>query len=337
MRPKPSGFRFDAVDSKLFFSRNDPQDPRLGERVLALPADSIESYQNALKSSVAAAKGENAPIAVIAGYPDDEGIQINGGRLGASQGPTEVRHSLYKMTPSLHGSFIPKLFDIGDLYTKGISLADRHEVATFAALSALNEGAQWIGIGGGHDYGFPDAAAFCEWCKAHQLRPLVINFDAHLDVRPTTHGLSSGTPFFRMLEEYPETDFIEIGIQAHCNSRAHLEWVKSKGGRVLTQEEIEASGEPMVTAVIRLLDDWLLRRRPVFISIDIDGFSSAVAPGCSQSWATGFMPQEFFACLDVLKRRLDVKVLGLYEVSPPLDNDMRTAKLAAQIIHRVIS
>lgn len=337
MRFKPGGFWFDPVDSNLFFSRNDPSDPRLGERVHSVPAELADVFEDNLKNALMAAKKSETRSAVIAGYPDDEGIKINGGRLGAVQGPTEVRRFLYRMTPSLHGDANTMLFDIGDLHVEGVPLPDRHEAAAYAALTALNEGAMWIGIGGGHDYGYPDAAAFCEWCKANNQRPLVINFDAHLDVRPTTKGLSSGTPFFRMLEEFPETDFVEIGIQAHCNSRTHLEWVKSKGARVLTQEEIEASGEPMVTALIRLLDDWILRRRPVFISIDIDGFSSSVAPGCSQSWATGFMPREFFPCLEVLKRRLDVKVLGIYEVSPPLDHDMRTAKLAAQIIHRVIS
>src|SRR5690606_26111453 len=116
--------------------------------------------------------------------------------------------------------------------------------------------------------------------------------------------------------------------------RSHLEWVKSRGARVLTQEEIESSGEPLTTAVLRILGDWIIRPRPVFISVDIDVFSSAVAPGCSQSWATSLMPNEFFPCLNVLRGRLDVKLLGLYEVSPPLDHDMRTAKLAAQVIHR---
>ncbi len=331
-----SDFRFRAVDTGLFFSRKDPSDPRLGERALSVPAESPEILKNSLKEHLSTA-GAEACVAVVAGYPDDEGIQINGGRMGAVLAPTEVRRALYKMTPSLHGRSMPLLLDVGDLEIKEIALAERHRAAATAALTSLNAGALWIGIGGGHDYGYPDAAAFCEWCKARNQRPLVINFDAHLDVRPTSHGLSSGTPFYRMLEEFPETDFAEIGIQAHCNSRSHLEWVKSKGARVLTQEEVEASGEPMVTNMIRLLDDWLLRRRPVFISIDIDGFSSAVAPGCSQSWATGFMPHEFFPCLDLLKQRLDVKALGIYEVSPPLDHDMRTAKLAAQIIHRVVA
>jgi len=84
------------------------------------------------------------------------------------------------------------------------------------------------------------------------------------------------------------------------------------------------------------LGDWILRPRPVFLSIDIDGFSNAVAPGASQSWATGFLPKDFFQVFNLLRLRLDVRLLGIYEVSPPLDLDAQTAKLAAQIMHRLI-
>ena len=340
MRQDPLGAAFDAVDSRLFFSRGDTEDPRLGDMARALPPPSSKDGFAATLEEAVALGDKGTRHVVLAGYPDDEGIRINGGRPGAAHAPSEVRRSLYKMTPPLFARRPGKLalWDAGDLRTASGELSIRHESIRTLASVALNAGAQWVGIGGGHDYGYADAAAFGDWCKASGAgRPLVINFDAHLDVRPTTRGLSSGTPFFRMFEKLGEVDFAEIGIQAHCNSRSHLEWVRARGARVLTQEELEASGEPMVTAVTRVLGDWLLRPRPVFLSIDIDGFSSAVAPGCSQSWATGFMPEAFFPCLDMLSARLDVKSLGIYEVSPPLDHDMRTAKLAAQIIHRVIA
>lgn len=328
---------FQATDTQLFFSRNDARDPRLGDLVKALPA---ESDARSLGATLEEGFKTLAPIQrhfVIAGYPDDEGIRINGGRPGAGLAPDFVRRPLYKMTPSLlrdRPDFA--LWDLGNLKTAGVELKDRHQRVQSFAQAALTSGARWIGVGGGHDYGFPDAAAFIEWCQSQNVRPLVLNFDAHLDVRPTEKGISSGTPFFRMLEAYPDVDFAEIGIQSQCNSRAHLEWAQSRGARVLMQEEVEASGEDFTTHVLRLLGDWALKPRPVFLSVDIDGFSSAVAPGCSQSWATGFAPADFFPCLSVLARRLDVRVLGIYEVSPPLDHDDRTAKLAAQIIHRAI-
>jgi formiminoglutamase len=324
---------------ELFFTRNDVNDPRLGDLAKKIPdISSAELLQETMTEADSALPGRNFGLA---GYPDDEGIRINGGRLGASLAPTEIRRSLYKMTPSVLATRpTGVIWDLGDLnlnHPAHTNLENRHTSVIQYAASALHAGAAWIGLGGGHDYGFADAAAYCEWAKSKGIRPLVINFDAHLDVRPTNKGLSSGTPFFRMLENYPDVDFAEIGIQPQCTSRAHLDWAKSRGARVLTTDELELNDESLLSGTTRLLGDWLLRPRPIYLSIDIDGFSSSVAPGCSQSWSTGFMPSDFFATFNLLQKRLDIRVLGIYEVSPPLDHDSRTAKLAAQIIHRVVS
>jgi formiminoglutamase len=329
---------FESIDPRLFFSRQDATDPRLGDlasdhSLAANPSDLAKKLQQ-----ISASERASERTVVFAGYPDDEGIKINGGRLGAALGPDAVRKPLYKMTPSLFSTKTPvRIFDLGNLKTTGLSLEDRHTAVSEIGLAALTNNAAWISVGGGHDYGFPDAKAYIEWAQARGERPLILNFDAHLDVRPVAKGISSGTPFFRMLEAFPNVDFAEIGIQSHCNSRAHYDWALARGARILSQEEVLASGESFSTQVMKLLDDWILKPRSAFLSIDIDGFSSAVAPGCSQSWATGFGADEFFAILEILRGRLDIRALGIYEVSPPLDSDDRTAKLAAQIIHRVIS
>lgn len=336
---------FQPCDSQLFFSRRDRTDPRLGALTESLGAsqDAVEFRANLERRLPSVESedtgGELSRHFVIAGYPDDEGIRLNGGRPGAAEAPDRIRQSFYKMTPPLlDPTDFFFLWDAGNLQTQSMTLADRHREASAFAKVALDCGAVWVGLGGGHDYGFADAAAFLEWCReAHSgERPLVINFDAHLDVRPAENGLSSGTPFYRMLEAFPDVDFVEVGIQTHCNSRSHLQWARERGVRILTQDEVLLSGESFTTMTTRLLDDWLLKRRPAFLSVDIDGFSSSVAPGCSQSWATGVTAHEFMPLLEILNRRLDLKILGIYEVSPPLDQDDRTAKLAAQILHRIL-
>jgi formiminoglutamase len=311
------------TDPQLFFSRQDQSDPRLGEMV----------------RPITDASDVNGPRAfVVGGYPDDEGIRLNGGRPGAALAPSAIRRSLYKMTPPLQEVADFSLFDFGDLAADG-DLGARHAAGAAACNAVLSKGGRWIGLGGGHDYGFAEASGFLTWAKATSstVRPLVINFDAHFDVRPATNGFSSGTPFFRMLESGAEMDFAEIGIQSQCNSKHHLKWLKDRNARVLTMEDVEASGETPETCAVRLLGDWIIRPRPTFLSIDIDAFSSAVAPGCSQSWATGLMPADFFPLFDMLVRRMDVRALGVYETSPPLDQDDRTSKLAALIAHRFIS
>jgi formiminoglutamase len=306
------------TDPQLFFSNGNPDDPRLGDLVRPFSESAL-----------------NDRSFVIAGYPDDEGIRLNGGRVGAALAPAAIRKPLYKMTPALQETRDFSLLDHGDLETSS-PLAQRHEAGAAACASVLAGGGRWIAFGGGHDYGFAEGSGFLKAVGSEQ-RPLVINFDAHFDVRPDSKGLSSGTPFFRLLSSGHPVDFVELGIQAQCNSRVHMKWLEDRGGRILTMEDVEASGESFETCAVRVLGDWILRPRPCFISVDIDAFSSAVAPGCSQSWATGFMPQDFFPLFDLLIRRLDVRVLGIYETSPPLDQDDRTSKLAALIAHRFIS
>jgi formiminoglutamase len=153
-------------------------------------------------------------------------------------------------------------------------------------------------------------------------------------VRPLDFGLTSGTPFFRLLTDktLPAFDFIEVGLQPQCNSATHVEWLRHRGGHVLTLNELLENGR-FVETFLERTTPFLLHPRPTFLSVDIDAFSSAFAPGCSQSWSTGLVPNDFFRLLNILLKRLDVRMLGIYEVSPPLDVDNRTAKLAAQIVH----
>jgi formiminoglutamase len=310
---------------KSFFTKNNPQDLRLGDF-----AKSLTDITD-LKDSV-----------VLVGYPDDEGIKNNNGRAGAKEAPAAIRDAFYRMTPHLLKNETPKIYDLGDLKIEG-TLEERH-LNVQKDLEDLLQKTKVVAIGGGHDYGYPDGAAFLETFGVKSdkgIKPLVINFDAHLDVRPPkkdgTHELiSSGTPFYRLLKKYNEFDFVEIGIQSQCNSKYHLEWAQGKGAHVLTYDEMMYSGVPMHTKILEFLEPFLLKKRACYLSIDIDGFSNAYAPGCSQSFATGFSAESFFTVLKVLTERLDVKLVGIYEVSPPLDQDNKTSKLAAQIIFETL-
>ena len=109
--------------------------------------------------------------------------------------------------------------------------------------------------------------------------------------------------------------------------------IRDRNVEIIWWEDIMLSGLPSYEYILNRLGDRLLKPRPTYLSVDIDGFSNAYAMGCSQSWSTGFSPQGFFPLLQVLMSNLDVQVLGIYEVSPPLDLDDRTSKLAAQILY----
>ncbi|MCB0348760.1 MAG: formimidoylglutamase [Bdellovibrionales bacterium] len=272
---------------------------------------------------------------VIQGYPDDEGIDNNNGRMGASQGPNGIRQIFYKTTP--HQVLeTPGIYDAGNLILDD-KLSNRHEIAKAQAKSILSKDKVLIGLGGGHDYAYPDGASFIEDSAAENTKPLIINFDAHLDLRPVTDRINSGTPFYRLLSEYPnQFDFIQIGLQQVCNSKNHFEWGKERGMQSVWLEDYKASGENLSSYFVRRFENIFTKKPPTYLSIDIDVFSSSVAPGASQSWPYGLMPEDFFPLFLLLIERLPVKLLGIYEVSPPLDENLKTQRLAEQIIHRFI-
>ncbi len=300
---------FIKINPQDYVSVQNPQDPRLISRLI-----------------------ENLEFAdyVLCGYPDDEGIKLNGGRPGAASGPFEIRKAFYKMTSGFLSQF--SIYDAGDISLK-MNLAERHQGAQKAAEKNYQSGKFMLSLGGGHDYGYPDTQAFLNVFKKSKRKPIVINFDAHLDVRPLDQGLTSGTPFYRLLSENPNAcHFFEIGIQNQCNSAAHFDWCQKQGGKIISLSEIDKKG------LLPVLKNQLkkLKGHPCFISVDIDSFSSAFAPGCSQSWPTGLVPDPFFNAYDFLFQHLDIKGLGIYEVSPPLDVQPLTSRLAALILYRCL-
>lgn len=270
---------------------------------------------------------------IIAGYPDDEGINNNGGKIGACKAPESIRSILYKMTIS---DTLTKIKDIGDLEFNGSSLEERHEFAAKEALKHLERDKKYVGIGGGHDYGYADGMGFLKAYSKNDVKPLIINFDAHFDLRNLDRGVTSGTPFFRLKESGYDFDLFQIGIQEHCNDQSLYKYAKENNIHTLELKDLYSYKGFNFSYFSETLNSKTKSKTPCFISVDIDGFSSAFAPGCSQSWSSGFDYQSFKIMFDFLVERFDVRILGLYEVSPPLDLNHMTSRLASLIIYRYL-
>lgn len=306
--------KWSPADPALFFKKDDKGDPRLG------------NFVNTASTST---------DFIIQAYPDDEGVKNGGGRAGAAGGPDRIRHWLYRMTPPLFSEQV-SLSDIGNINLE-ISLQDRHEEAR-QKVSEVVKKSKVITLGGGHDYGYADGAGFLD-AYADQ-KPLIINFDAHFDVRVPQRQdgkekISSGTPFYRLYEEFDGVfDFIEIGIQSQCNAKAHYDWLNNKNAKIVFMDLWAQSGENLIDYTLKMTDDLLLKRRPVFLSLDMDVFSWPYSVGTSQSWPIGLSPEQFYPLYLFLLKRLDVRVLGVYETAPSLESHDGTAKLAAQLIHQ---
>lgn len=267
---------------------------------------------------------------VIQGFPDDEGIRLNGGRTGAALAPDLIRTFLYRMTPSWPLGQV-QLLDQGNWASNSQqSLHEKQNSQREALLKTHQQALIPIGLGGGHDLAFPHIAAFLDFYLSKGLRPLVVNFDAHLDVRPLKNNSPhSGSPFFQLLDEFKSKfDFVELGYQDQCNSLAHRDWAQSQGAKLWNLQEA-------LTLTPEILFPFK-KMAPVFLSIDIDAFNSQLAPGCSAPSAQGLDLATFTKCIDHLLKNYKLGGAGIYEVSPPLDVQNLTSRLAALLVYEII-
>src|SRR3954471_6879923 len=124
-------------DPALFFSRQDVNDPRMGEFV----RNKEEHYA--------------AADIVILGCPQDEGVRRNGGRPGAAEAPDAIRRQFYKLTTM---NIRRRIFDLGNI-SIGESLEETHDVLTAVVRQLLEDGKRLIVLGGGNDISYPDGRA----------------------------------------------------------------------------------------------------------------------------------------------------------------------------------
>jgi len=290
----------------------DPSDVRVAARVHCVEGN----FENAL--------GQIKPAdVVVLGYPDDRGVDRNGGRIGASEGPDEIRKHLYKMTPPPERLLDFRIWDFGNLASWSMDLLEAHEVARRFVGDLRRTGARLLSFGGGHDWAYPDFAG----APGH-----VINLDAHLDMRPNPDESSraghSGTPFRRILSEKNPPHVSALGLQRSCNAASHLEWAHGHRVTTLFFEELPSGLGPQWELVVHRLE--LHKADAVYaLSIDLDAFPQSDAPGVSAPQAVGLDT----ALARELIRRLknQTRQMGLYELNPRFDVDGHTARLAARL------
>jgi formiminoglutamase len=293
-----------------------PDDPRLGEIVEFWRGDAV-----ALRPG----------RAVLIGFPQDEGVRRNGGRVGAAAGPGAVRKWLYRLTPGDPASDrdltqSPPL-DAGD-----VSIAadlERSQVALAVVVAGvLGHGAVPVVLGGGHETAF---GVYIGYVGAERAVG-IINIDAHLDVRPTLDGQAhSGSPFRQALEHaaMPLPRYVCLGAQPHATSRAHLHYALERGCVVRWHDELQPSLAHHVAVESERIAGMGLC---VHVSIDADVVSMADVPGVSAPNPVGLRGEDVVAVARLAGGAPQVAGLDLVEISPPFDRDGQSARWAAVVV-----
>jgi len=271
----------------------------------------------------------------LLGYPDDTGVISNLGRPGAALGPNEIRKQLYKKSSfALNTNTIPKIKDLGNLMPSN-ELTQTHENAHNLIKKLRSSTDKIISLGGGHDF------ALCDYKDLFQSKEdwLLINVDAHLDMRPNPKDPKnqehSGTPFRLLIEQakYQQPLYV-LAYQYHCNCEDHVQWAIKQGIKLRPLKDFSLDQQNNFEMIRQDLTQLDFMNKKIALSIDLDAFSSAFAPGVSAPQTRGLNIELFFEVLKLLKDK--VHHLGLYELNPNLDIDHRTANLAADIIYQTV-
>lgn len=303
----------------LFFSKNDPSDPRMGDLV-GKGSDEIT---------------EHTHIAII-GVPQEFGVARNGGRVGAAQAPDAIRAMFYRLTPYdlLRQQSIPQgaVVDLGNIRCEG-ELEEIHDRLTEVVAVVCRRGLVPLVLGGGHDITYAAASG------VHAVHGTLglINFDAHLDVRPPNPLRNSGTSFRMLIEEgtLAAERFVEFGIQSFANARAHVEWLQGKGGTIIPLDVVRQTG-----FACALADAYQVAGAGeglVYGTLDMDGVRAADAPGVSATMPDGFAASELLETAWLLGSSKETVAIDIVEVNPQFDRDNQTAKLAAHAMMRFIA
>ncbi|MGW8122299.1 formimidoylglutamase [Roseivirga echinicomitans] len=295
-------------------------------------------YEMVKASSIEELKSSSNKQLAILGYAVDEGVKRNQGRVGAVDGPDAIRKML-AILPN-HFQSPTDILDFGNMTCTNEDLDTTHSHLSEALSLLLGQGAFLILLGGGHDIAYAHYAGIRQFLDVHGKDQTIgiINLDAHFDLRNNKNGNTSGTPFFQIAQDCKAKnqafEYCCLGIQRSANTQTLFNTADELG--VCYLENTEYTLEHWVE-VKSCLNDFLKKVDHVYLTIDLDGFSSAYAPGVSAPSALGFAPEIVLKTLDVLIKSQKLISVDLAELNPKYDQDNATARLAARLVHYLVS
>lgn len=263
---------------------------------------------------------------VLLGFCTDEGVRRNLGRSGAVAGPDALRKALCNL--AFHFS-IPSVNDGGNCLVSGRNLEGAHTQLSGLVKAILDQASFPIVLGGGHEISYAHFRGLAQAFLGKRVG--IINFDPHLDVRTYENGGHSGSWARQLLDEFPSLSYLPIGINPQVNVKALFSYMEAKGQSFLTMDEL-INDTPRCKDAIQTFASTV---DVLGVTLDLDVFSGALAPGVSAPAAYGAFPQHIFPLLEAIAQTKKWRSFDIAELNPAFD-DGRTAKLAAQMVDKAI-
>ncbi|MGI9550615.1 MAG: arginase family protein, partial [Aurantibacter sp.] len=128
-------------------------------------------------------------------------------------------------------------------------------------------------------------------------------------------------------------EYLCLGVRSDANDKMLFQTAELFGANY-----IENSKFVMAYAqdIVRKILDFIRKVDHIYVTVDLDGFSSAYAPGVSASSPMGFSPEVVLESLELIIASQKLISIDVAEMNPKYDIDNQTAKLAASLVHFVM-
>ena len=262
---------------------------------------------------------------ILHGFAVDEGVKRNKGRIGAKDAPDIIRKNTANF-PVVNPEFVLK--DFGNITCEDGNLEKSQNELANKVAEVLNRKGKSLVFGGGHEVTF---AHYSGIKKAFPDKKIgIINIDAHFDNREINPniGASSGTGFWQIAQE-GEIHSLHLGIQKNSNTLKLFDIAHQFGMKYLLADELSFENLPNI---YQKIDDFLAEVDVLYLTICMDVFNAAIAPGVSAPAYNGIMADPAFMhwFRHILKNKKLI-AMDIAEVNPSLDIAERTARLAASL------
>ncbi|HEY2932550.1 MAG TPA: agmatinase [Acidobacteriota bacterium] len=263
---------------------------------------------------------------IVQGVPFDDGVA---GPRGSALAPERLRATARTDWPVTEtGEIIDRLrlTDVGDVRI-GKNRESFHEFID-RRFSAFPRNAFLLHLGGDHSVSIPLIQAFGRREKGNCG---VLLLDAHPDLWDDYEGqrFSHACVMRRVLESAPFSAKRVALVGLRSFSREEIEFMQRNNLFYITARDFQTSGaEKCATRTI----DVLYELDSIYLSLDIDVFDPAFAPGTGFPVAGGLSPREVLNFLKIVFSKLKITAMDLVEISPPLDTSNITLNLGCRLV-----
>lgn len=217
--------------------------------------------------------------------------------------------------------------DMGDIAIIPGVIEENLNRITRVVEGLLELGGRPIVIGGEHLVTYAIAKGLLRY------KPCILYLDAHFDLRNEYLGsrLSHASTLRRITELIGVDKVFVVGVRAFTSEE--IEFARKHGIPHLTPLQIRILG---IRESARRIKQWLSMCETAYLSVDMDVYDPAYAPGVANPEPEGLDPGTLF---DLLSMVLDKRFLGfdLVEVTPSYDPSGITSILAAKTIVEIAS